>query len=90
MKDIESVIMALSKGEIRGDLQKFITIYGEDVAEALHLETVPDFSFWDNERSVIIYSGSKAIYDCCYYEFCGFKKITNCYNREGLFCTINN
>lgn len=90
MDNIENVLIALSAGEIRGDLQKFIIVYGEEDTKALGLESMPDFSFWDNGRSVIIYSGNKAIYDCCYYESFGFRKITTCYNRDGLFCDLDN
>ena len=62
MNNIENVLIALSAGEIRGDLQKFMIVYGEEATEALSLESMPDFSFWDNGRSVIIYTGSQAVF----------------------------
>lgn len=50
----------LTAGEIRGNLEKFIFIYGAKAAKILELEKIADFSFWDNGRSVIIYTGSQA------------------------------
>lgn len=35
----------LTAGEIRGNLEKFIFIYGTKVAEILELEKITDFSF---------------------------------------------
>lgn len=52
----------LTAGEIRGNLEKFIFIYGEKAAKILELEKITDFSFWDNGRSVIIYAGSQAVF----------------------------
>ena len=45
----------LTAGEIRGNLEKFIFIYGEKAVKILGLDKISDFSFWDNGRSVIIY-----------------------------------
>lgn len=56
----------LTVGEIRGNLEKFIFIYGAKAAEILELEKITDFSFWDNGRSVIAYTGSQAVFDCNY------------------------
>lgn len=38
----------LTAGEIRGNLEKFISIYGEKADKILELEKITDFSFWDN------------------------------------------
>lgn len=38
----------LTAGEIRGNLEKFTFIYGKMAVEALELEKITDFSFWDN------------------------------------------
>lgn len=35
----------LTAGEIRGNLEKFIFIYGKKAAEILELEKITDFSF---------------------------------------------
>lgn len=80
----------LTAGEIRGNLEKFISIYGEKAAKILELEKITDFSFWDNGRSVIIYTGSQAIFDCNYDIFHGSKRLTTCYNKSGLFYEFNN
>lgn len=60
-----------SAGEIRGNLEKFTFIYGKMAVEALELEKITDFSFWDNGRSVIIYTGTQAVFDCNYDFFMG-------------------
>lgn len=52
----------LTAGEIRGNLEKFIFIYGKKTAKILELEKIEDFSFWDNGQSVIIYTGSQAVF----------------------------
>ena len=52
----------LTAGEIRGNLEKFIFIYGKKAAKILELEKIADFSFGDNGRSVIIYTGSQAVF----------------------------
>ena len=80
----------LTAGEIRGNLEKFIFIYGEKAAKILELEKITDFSFWDNGQSVIIYTGAQTIFDCNYDFFCGSKRLTTCYNKNGLFCEFNN
>ena len=80
----------LTAGEIRGNLEKFIFIYGEKAAKILELEKIEDFSFWDNGRSVIIYAGSQAVFDCSYDIFYGLKRLTTCYNKSGLFYEFDN
>lgn len=80
----------LTAGEIRGNLEKFIFIYGEKAAKILELEKITDFSFWDNGRSVIIYTGLQAVFDCNYDIFYGLKRLTTCYNKSGLFYEFNN
>ena len=80
----------LTAGEIRGNLEKFIFIFGGKATKILELEKITDFSFWDNGRSVIIYAGSQAIFDCNYDIFYGLKRLTTCYNKSGLFCEFNN
>lgn len=80
----------LTAGEIRGNLEKFIFIYGAKAAEILELEKITDFSFWDNGRSVIVYTGSQAVFDCSYDIFYGLKRLTTCYNKSGLFYEFNN
>ena len=80
----------LTAGEIRGNLERFTFIYGEKAVEVLGLEKIKDFSFWDNGRSVIIYTETQAIFDCNYVFFCGSKRLTTCYNKNGLFCEFNN
>lgn len=81
---------ALTAGEIRGDLERFIFIYGKMAVETLGLEKITNFSFWDNGRSVVIYTGSQAVFDCNYDIFYGLKRLTTCYNKNGLFCEFNN
>ena len=54
------------------------------------LEKITDFSFWDNGRSVIIYAGSQAVFDCSYDIFYGLKRLTTCYNKSGLFYEFDN
>ena len=80
----------LTAGEVRGNLEKFISIYGGKAAKVLKLEKITDFSFWDNGRSVIIYTGSQAIFDCNYDIFHGSKRLTTCFNKSGLFYEFNN
>lgn len=80
----------LTAGEIRGNLEKFTFIYGKMAVEALELEKITDFSFWDNGRSVIIYTGTQAVFDCNYDIFYGLKRLTTCYNKNGLFFEFNN
>lgn len=80
----------LTAGEIRGSLEKFTFIYGKKAVEALGLEEIKDFSFWDNGRSVIIYTGTQAVFDCNYDFFHGLKRLTTCYNKSGLFFEFNN
>ena len=80
----------LTAGEIRGNLEKFIFIYGENAAKILELEKITDFSFWDNGRSVIIYAGSQVVFDCSYDIFYGLKRLTTCYNKSGLFYEFDN
>lgn len=80
----------LTAGEIRGNLEKFTFIYREKVVEVLGLEKIKDFSFWDNGRSVIIYTGTQAIFDCNYNFFMDQKRLTTCYNKNGLFFEFNN
>lgn len=79
----------LTAGEVRGNLEKFIFIYGEKAVKILELEKITDFSFWDNGRGVIIYTGSQAIFDCNYDIFYGLKRLTTCYNKSGLFCEFD-
>lgn len=81
---------ALTAGEIRGNLGKFISIYGGKAAKILELEKITDFSFWYNGRSVIIYAGPQAVFDCNYDIFHGLKRLTTCYNKSGLFYEFNN
>lgn len=81
---------ALTAGEICGNLEKFIFIYGEKAAKILELEKIVDFSFWDNGRSVIIYEGPQAVFDCNYDYFYGLKRLTTCYNASGLFHAFTN
>ena len=80
----------LTAGEIRGNLEKFIFIYGEKTAKILELEKIEDFSFRDNGQSVIIYTCSQAVFDCNYDIFYGLKRLTTCYNKSGLFYEFNN
>ena len=80
----------LTAGEIRGNLEKFTFIYGKKAVETLGLEKIKDFSFWDNGQSVIIYTGAQAVFDCNYDIFYGLKRLTTCYNKNGLFCEFNN
>lgn len=80
----------LTAGEIRGNLEKFIFIYGKKTAKILELEKIEDFSFWDNGQSVIIYTGSQAVFDCNCDIFYGLKRLTTCYNKSGLFYEFNN
>lgn len=80
----------LTAGELRGNLEKFTFIYGKMAVETLGLEKIKDFSFWDNGRSVIIYTGAQAVFDCNYDFFCGSKRLTTCYNKGGLFFEFNN
>lgn len=80
----------LTAGEIRGNLEKFTFIFGKMAVEALGLEKIKNFSFWDNGRSVIIYAGSQVVFDCNYDIFYGLKRLTTCYNKNGLFCEFNN
>ena len=82
---IAEKLEALTAGEVRGDLEKFIFIYGKNAVDKLGLENVKDFSFWDNGQSVIIYSGRQIIFDCNYDYFYGLKRLTTCYNASGLF-----
>lgn len=81
---------ALTAGEIRGNLGKFISIYEGKAAKILELEKITDFSFWDNGRSVIICAGPQAVFDCNYDIFHGLKRLTTCYNKSGLFYEFNN
>ena len=87
---IYEILDTLTAGEIRGNLEKFIFVYGEKAAKILELEKITDFSFWDNGRSVIIYTGAQAFFDCNYDIFYGLKRLTTCYNKNGLFCKFNN
>ena len=80
----------LTAGEIRGNLEKFTFIYGKMAVETLGLEKIKDFSFCDNGRSVIIYTGAQVVFDCNYDFFCGSKRLTTCYNKSGLFFEFNN
>lgn len=80
----------LTAGEICGNLEKFISIYGERATEILKLEKITDFSFWDNGQSVIIYKGPQAVFDCNYDIFHSSKRLTTCYNKSGLFYEFNN
>lgn len=80
----------LTAGEIRGSLGKFTFIYGKKAVETLGLEKIKGFSFWDNGRSVIIYTGAQAVFDCNYDFFYGLKRLTTCYNKNGLFFEFNN
>lgn len=80
----------LTAREIRGNLEKFTFIYGAKAAKILELEKIADFSFWDNGRSIIIYAGLQAVFDCNYDIFCGLKRLTTCYNKSGLFYEFNN
>nr|DAZ45850.1 MAG TPA: hypothetical protein [Caudoviricetes sp.] len=80
----------LTAGKIRGNLEKFTFIYGKKAVETLGLEKIKDFSFWDNGQSVIIYTGTQAVFDCNYDFFYGLKRLTTCYNKSGLFFEFNN
>lgn len=80
----------LTAGEVRGDLEKFIFLYGEKSAKKLELEKVKDFSFWDNGQSVIIYSGRNVVFDCNYDCFYGLKRLTTCYDKNGLYHEFSN
>lgn len=81
---------ALTSGEIRGDLELFSFLYGEVAKNELKLDSIKDFSFWDNGQSVIVYEGQQAIFDCN-YEICyGLKRLTTCYNKEGLYHEFKN
>ena len=82
---IAEKLEVLTSGEVRGNLEKFIFIYGKNAVDKLKLENVKYFSFWDNGQSVIIYSGRKIIFDCNYDYFYGLKRLTTCYNASGLF-----
>lgn len=79
----------LTAGEIRGNLERFIFIYGKMAVETLGLEKIKDFSFWDNGR-IIIYTGAQTVFDCNYDFFYGLKRLTTCYNKSGLFFKFNN
>lgn len=88
-KMIEQLI-ALTSEEIRGDLELFSFLYGEEAKNALGLDSIKGFSFWDNGQSVIVYEGQQAIFDCN-YEICfGLKRLTTCYNKKGLFHEFKN
>lgn len=63
---------------------------GKKVAKILEFEKITDFSFWDNGRSVIVYTGSQAVFDCNYDIFYGLKRLASCYNKSGLFYEFNN
>ena len=80
----------LTAGELRGNLERFTFIYGKTAVATSGLETIKAFSFWDNGQSVIIYTGTQAVFDCNYDIFYGLKKLTTCYNKNGLFCEFNN
>lgn len=80
----------LTAGEIRGNLEKFTFIYGKKAVKTLELEKIKGFSFWDNGRSVIIYTGAQTVFDCNYDFFYGLKRLTTCYNKSGLFFKFNN
>lgn len=81
---------ALTAGEIRGDLELFAFIYGENAKEHLKLEEIKEFSFWDNGQSVVIYDEQQAIFDCN-YEFCyGLKRLTTCFDKNGLYHEFKN
>ena len=81
---------ALTAGEIRGKKELFVFLYGEKASEKLNIESIEDFSFWDNGQSVIIYKGAQAVLDCNYEEVFGLKRLTTCYNKNGLFCEFKN
>lgn len=87
---IYEILVNLTDGEIHGNLEKFIFIYGEKAAKILELEKITDFSFWDNGQSVILYAGSQAVFDCNYDIFDGLKRLTTCYSKSGLFCEFDN
>lgn len=81
---------ALTAGEVRGDLELFTFIYGENAKEHLKLEEIKEFTFLDNGQSVIIYDALKVVFDCN-YEICyGLKRLTTCYNKDGLYHTFKN
>lgn len=80
----------ITAGEVRGDLEKFIFLYGEKATKKLELEKVKDFSFWDNGKSVIIYSGRNVVFDCNYDYFYGLKRLTTCYDKNGLYYEFSN
>ena len=81
---------ALTAGEVRGDLELFTFLYGENAKKFLKLEEIKEFSFWDNGQSVIIYDDSRVIFDCN-YEICyGLKRLTTCYNKSGLYHEFKN
>lgn len=81
---------ALTAGEIRGKKELFSFLYGENASKKLNIESIEDFSFWDNGQSVIIYNGTQAIFDCNYEVVYGVKRLTTCYNKNGLFCEFKN
>lgn len=90
MENIINVLTALTADEVRGDLSLFNTLYGENASKKLDLAKIEKFSFWDNGQSVIIYDDNKAIFDCNYEVCYGLKRLTTCYNRDGLFIEFKN
>ena len=89
-KEILEKLEALTADEVRGDLELFRYLYGEKPVELLKLEEIKDFSFWDNGKTVLIYSGKQCIYDCNYSLFYGLKRLTSCYSKNGLVAEFKN
>ncbi len=88
--EIITKLNTLTAGEVRGNLELFKYLYGEKPVEPLNLETIKDFSFWDNGQTVLIYDGRQCIYDCNYDTFYGLKRLTSCYSKSGLVAEFVN
>lgn len=89
VKEMIQRLNALTEHEVRGDLKLFRYLYGEKPVEPLKLEEIKDFSFWDNGQTVLIYSGSRCVYDCNYSKFYGLKRLTTCYSNNGHVVEFN-
>lgn len=85
---ITSILAQLTDGEIYGDLERFAKLYGQEVAQKLSAN-IESFSFYDNTQSVLVYDGKQLVFDCNYTEHNHKKRLTSCYNKNGLFCDFS-
>ena len=84
------ILEELTAHETRGDLETFTHLYGENAVKQLNLGNISEFSFWDNGQTVLIYDGRSVVFDCN-YEICyGLKRLTTCYDKNGLFFEFKN